>query len=395
MLIRTFNTFAKVAKILLMLLLIGFECVQAFSWSNVHYINEASQQCTRSQILVNAAYTLVYRPVDEQAQAMHDLQTVLPAFEQEQNLLLTNPAANIQYFLLQARSDYLSLATTAQIIIDHPNNTFDPLELNILITHEHNYLSTMTALVLTLPLDIESSNIQLFVIQIVIEVVFLILFFMVIATLGRKKQTHKETRLVQTPFFVRKIAMCALILVLMGLEAIPPGIRGDMEYFDQATLQRTRCEVFAKSAMVLAYRPATENLQALNDIQVSLPLFQKEQAILLTNKNVHVLKQAQKAAVEHQIMSTATQALATQSGEVADMAVVNTVVSHAHGCVEATNTIVNVLQGQSEQQATFIFLAEVAIEGALIIFFATLLLLSCDPFVPPGEEPGGEKAYAA
>ena len=100
-----------------MLLLIGFEVVLGFPGTDAHYMNEAALQMTRSQMLINSAYTLEYRPVVEQRQAMRELQTVLPAFEQEQTLLLTNPAADVQNLLQQARVDYLPLLAAVQNII--------------------------------------------------------------------------------------------------------------------------------------------------------------------------------------------------------------------------------------------------------------------------------------
>ena len=71
----SFRTFARVAQILLLLLLIGVENVPNLSESEAHSLSEAGLQRARSHVLITAAYTLHYRPASEHAHAMHDRQT--------------------------------------------------------------------------------------------------------------------------------------------------------------------------------------------------------------------------------------------------------------------------------------------------------------------------------
>ncbi len=369
---------------LLLLMLIGFEFVPGLSGGDASSMNQVSLQRTRSQILVNAVYQLAYRPVGEHAQAMDDLQTVLPAFEQEQTQLLTDPTTNVQYLLQQARTDYLPLVAAVQIISAHPHTIVDPLEINIIVLHERSYLTTMNNLLSILPQDFENRNIQLFVIQIVIEVVFLVVFFIVQITSAEKTPppTSGKTKPWHTSFFVRELLVCVLVCVLVGLEIVPLGAGNQTEYLHQAVLQRTRCEQFANSALVLAYRPATEHPAALSDIQVILPLFQQEQAILLADTNADVHAQAQEARTEYQMMSTAVQTLAANPDAAVDPGLVTTIVSQTPGCLAVMGGIVLAVQHHMEQQATLIFSAEVAIETVLFLFFAALLLFSYDPSLP-------------
>jgi hypothetical protein len=387
---KTFYAIARVTKIFLMLLLMGFELVPSLSGGDAPYINQAALQLTRSQQLTNAAYMLAYRPAAEHAQAMYDLQTILPAFEKEQNLLLTNTTSEIQDLLQQARTDYLPIIAALQTIIAHPQSVVDPIEINIIVLHEHSYLITMNALLLILPRHLEDRNIQLFIIQIIIEVLFSIVFIMVMTTFVWEMHTQKsdrpeqkpEQKPEQTPFFVKRLIVFLLLFVLIGLEIVPLGIGNDTAYLYQATIQGARCQTFAKSTFVLAYRPVLERTQALSDVQLVLPLFQQEQATLSKNTNASVHSQTQAARSEYQTMSRAAQALITNPEKAIDPILVNTIVSHASSCLSAEGKITLAIQNQMQQQTTDIFAAEVAIEGAFIIFFGTLLLFTYDPFVP-------------
>ncbi len=393
---KTFRTMIRSTALLLMLLLIGFECIPDLSGGDAQATNEAALQLTRSQILVNAAYTLEYRPAAQYAQAMRDLKSVLPVFEQEQTALQSNPAVDVQSLLQEASGDYLALITGTQIIIAHPKRVVDPLEVNILVLHEHNYLVTMNALVLILPRHAEDRNIQLFVIQIVIQIVFLLLILFALAT---QLVRNKALEPVQDPFVVRGLIVLGMIVLvlcaLIGQETVPLGIGNDLASFSQATLQRTRCEVMTKSALVLAYRSAAEKTPALSDLQIVLPLFQQEQATLLSNGNTQVHRQVLQAAAEYQMMSEAAQAIIAQSDKSVDPAVVNTIVSQAPMCVSRMNNIVAALQNQMEQQTILIFQVEVAIEGVLLLFFGTLLFLPHDLFVSQKKESERAKELTA
>ena len=129
------------------------------------------------------------------------------------------------------------------------------------------------------------------------------------------------------------------------------------------------------------YRPANEKIFALSDVQITLPLFQQEQAILLLNKNAVVHSHVQQATVEYQIMSAAAQILIEQPSRAVAPAIVNTIISHDSKCIRAMNSVAAVLQNQLERQLDLIFFVELTIESVLFIFLGGLLLFSHDPFV--------------
>jgi len=381
---KAFRSVANGAMVLLMLFLIGFEVVFHLTGDGSYGVNAVALQRTRSQLLVNAVVILVYRPMIEHEQAMRNLQTVLPAFEQEQALLQTNQAADVQSLLQLALNDYLPLTLAIQSVTRTPSNsTIDPSVINILVAHERNYLATMNALMLLLPQHIENSAIQLFVIQVVIEIVFLTAFLIGMTRVSWEVEKERGTKIkLPMRFFMRRLLVFVLTLALIGLEVVPFKRGSEILYLDQANLQQVRCEIFAASALVSTSRPAVEKTLALGDAQVTLLLFQQGQVILLANEDTDVHRHVLQATSEYQTMSTAVQAFIAPSNETVDPTVVNTIVSHTQRCATMMNEIALILQSRMEQKMTLLFFGEVVIESVLIIFFGALFVFSYDPFAP-------------
>jgi hypothetical protein len=382
---KTFRTFARVMKILLMVLLIGFELVPSLSGGDAQYINQTALQLTRSQVLVNSAYALIYRPAAEQAQALHDMQHVLPAFEHEQALLLTNPTADVQALLHLINVDYLSLVGAAHAIIAHPEAATTPIQVNIIVEHEYNYVVSMNSLLPILVSHFNERNIQLFIIQIIIEILFIVLFVIAIATFAWELYIHGLEKAPSVPLrtifslFGKRAIIILMVFMLIGLEIVALCSGKDAVYLYQATSQRVRCEVLAKSAFVLAYRAPADKALAFSNVQIILPLFQQEQTVLLANSNADVQRQVQQAKPEYQTMLAAGHTLIASPKQTVD-STANTIITHRKSCVAAMNGIVHTLQNNMEQRAAQIFAAEVSIEVIFIIFFALLLVFSRDPF---------------
>ena len=179
-----------------------------------------------------------------------------------------------------------------------------------------------------------------------------------------------------------RVTKIVLMVLLIGFELVLNLPGSDAAYINQAALQLTRSQILVNAVYTLVYRPVAEQAQAQSDMQVVVPLFQQEQAVLAESANRGVRQQVGAARAEYETMSIAAQTLANNTGKTVEPGQVNTMVLHAPVCVAQMDKIAQAVQRQVEQQATLIFSAEVAIEGAFIIFFAALLLFARDPFVP-------------
>src|SRR5262245_35056503 len=98
-------------------------------------------------------------------------------------------------------------------------------------------------------------------------------------------QQFKTTRLITRMMFVTNMV---LVLLLGRFLAIPLLTGSDPQYLNQAALQRTRSYSILTAVLTLEFRPSLEKAQALNDLQVALPFFQQEQAILLANPSATI-----------------------------------------------------------------------------------------------------------
>ena len=370
------RTFARIINMLLLLSLMGIEVMIGFARIDIEYVNQAALQLTQSQVMVNAAYTLAYRPVVEHGRAMQILQQTLPLFEKEQTTLLKNPTMEVQLLLAQVRTDYLSLDTTVRIIVAHPQNKVDLNEVNILALHERNYLLTMNVLVLILPRLTGDQNVQFFIIQVGIEIVFLILFVVSLITsfweVQKTKTEKKEYRWKQVLFVSTRSLVFLLLVLLIIVETSALSSITDVAFFNQAALQRTRCEVLTKAAFELAYRPTEEKIQALNDLQVILPLFRQEQEMLWNDTSPDVQNRLLEAQPDFQAVVAASQTLIARPDAV-DPAAVNMLVSHQKSCLGVMNNVVIAVQHQKEQND---FSMEAILEGLLFVLIGSFLLFS-------------------
>ncbi len=180
----TLNQVLRIACVLLIAILIGFEAIPITQESDTQYINQASLQRVRSQIFVKSVYVLRYRSDGERVQAISDLQVVLPLFQQEQSILLGNNAMDVQAALQNEQPDYLALVTAVQTILAHPN---DPnlLQIDIVLSHERSYLHGADSLVKILQQHADELVFQLFCIEVFIEVLIVIVLVLSFFTTQR------------------------------------------------------------------------------------------------------------------------------------------------------------------------------------------------------------------
>jgi hypothetical protein len=163
--------------VLLIAILVGFEAVPITTGSDVQYINQAALQRVRSQVFAKSVYALKYHTDGERAQAISDLQVTLPLFEQEQAVLLSNSAPDVQMTVQATRSDYLALVTAIQSILTHPT-TSNSIEIDIVLSHERGYLTTSNTLITMLQKHADDRILQLFCIKAFIEALVVILIIL-------------------------------------------------------------------------------------------------------------------------------------------------------------------------------------------------------------------------
>ena len=170
---------------------------------------------------------------------------------------------------------------------------------------------------------------------------------------------------------VLRVTCVLLIAILIGFEAVPITAGSDAQYIYQASAQRARSQIFAKSAYVLKYRPDGERSQAISDLQVTLPLFEQEQTVLLANSAPDVQNILQTIRPDYLALVTAVQSILAHPNA-ANAIEIDIVLSHERPYLLTSNSLLTLLQRHSDDRTSQLFYIKVFIEALLV----TLIVLS-------------------
>jgi hypothetical protein len=159
-----------------------------------------------------------------------------------------------------------------------------------------------------------------------------------------------------------------LLLIEAGFQSIPLTISGAQ--ISQADAQKTRCEVIAKSALILEYRPAPEHIQAISDLQVILPRFQQEQAVLAAYHNETIQAYLLQAQPDYLAIVKATQNILARKDKPVDMDQVSIIMAHERGYTTTMNALLVYGLQRLDARTLQVFLFESGIDALLLIMAA-------------------------
>lgn len=141
-------------------------------------MQQANFQLARDEFISKDVMVLAYRPMTYHSQAINELQTVLPMFEQVQVGLLKgdasldlpgNPPDSVRTALAVSQSDYLAIATAVNRLLTHPDaSTPDMIQVEIVLQHERLYVNEMYQVITLLQQDAEARKVQLIFIKLTI-----------------------------------------------------------------------------------------------------------------------------------------------------------------------------------------------------------------------------------
>lgn len=160
----------------LLVALVGFEIFPVTNGNNDLVITQqANFQIARDEVIAKDALILADPANTNHAQAVGELQTALPQFQEAQTGLANgdpvlglpaNPPDNVRIALVATQSDYLFIAVATKAILAHPDAPFaDPVQVNIIKMHEHGYALSMYQVVTLIEANAEGRKIQLLLIE--------------------------------------------------------------------------------------------------------------------------------------------------------------------------------------------------------------------------------------
>jgi len=209
--LRTYMIMSLVLTLFLLLSLVIFNSLALFpSNDDIVVMQQANFQLARDEFLSKDVMVLAYRPLSYHSQAINELQTVLPQFQQVQTGLLqgnavlglpSNPPDNVKAALLASQSDYLAITTAVQHLLAHPDATTpDMIQVEIVLQHERFYVGEMYQVVTLLQQNAEARKTQLIFIKLTIlggtgiVVVLKYTLFTRYALEGMRKAEEQETK---------------------------------------------------------------------------------------------------------------------------------------------------------------------------------------------------------
>jgi hypothetical protein len=165
-----------IVTLFLLVILVGFEILPTINGNDDPVIQRlADLQLVRGEFISRDALFLQYRPVTNHSQAISDLQTILPTFQQVQAGLLhgdaslglpSNPPDSVKAALLSADSDYRQIVTAAKNILASSDQAIDPIQVNIILMHDRPYLVAMYGAITLIQQDADARKVQLLIIRI-------------------------------------------------------------------------------------------------------------------------------------------------------------------------------------------------------------------------------------
>lgn len=170
--LRLLIRIVDVACILLLLVLIGF---LALPIDNREFalVNQVGSQRTRAEIIVKDVQVLAYRPDSEHAQAISQLQLTLPIWQQVQDAMVNgkgnrslgipaNSPGDVALQVAAAAPDYRAILVAAQTILAAKDGPVDPVQVDIIMQHERDYVLMMSQVSTLYQQHIDDFNVQVY-----------------------------------------------------------------------------------------------------------------------------------------------------------------------------------------------------------------------------------------
>lgn len=180
--VKTLRVYMVVALLMTLFLLLStviFEILPLLSgYDDLVVMQQANFQLARNEFISKDVMVLAYRPITYHSQAINELQTVLPQFQQVQVGLLHgdtslglpgNPPDSVRAALAVSQNDYLAIVTAVQHLLARPDaNNPDPIQVEIVLQHERLYVNNMYQVITLLQQDAEARKVQLIFIKLTI-----------------------------------------------------------------------------------------------------------------------------------------------------------------------------------------------------------------------------------
>lgn len=193
---KKFRTLTRIVMIASIAILVLLACSEVLPLGHygTDYLQSVESQRTRAQLFVKSALLIQYGTVAERPQAISDIQVSLPLFIQEQNLLASNPNPDVAQKVSDAKPDYQAIVSATQTILAHSTKLVDPVQVAILVAHDHGFLLAETQVLTTISANLHSAQFDVFLIECVFDLLLcsLVVGFLVVFEMTIRRQRNSK-----------------------------------------------------------------------------------------------------------------------------------------------------------------------------------------------------------
>jgi hypothetical protein len=174
------------------------------------------------------------------------------------------------------------------------------------------------------------------------------------------------------------IIIVLLMLLLLWFEIVPTRSERDTQFIVNAGFQRERSRLFVNATYALSYRPQTEKAQAISALQITLPLFQREQTLLATNPDQDVQRLVRQAQPDYLFLIGAMHRYIAHPDEPANLDEPAIIQSHDQRFFLYMDALTTVLQQHAQQQVERSLRVKGIFEGSCMLVVLCLLFSDRD-----------------
>lgn len=191
---------------------------------------------------------------------------------------------------------------------------------------------------------------------------------------------------VQQAWMITVVILSIFLLIVVGiLEAIPvTNSNNDLVVLQQANFQLARAEFMIKDVFALAYRPATSHAQAISELQIQLPVFQRTQEGLANgdpslglpnNPSSGVKAALLDAQPDYLAITTAVSKILAHPDSAPDQAQVDIVAQHERPYISAMYPVVVLLQQEAQARIVLLLVLKMTLLGVVVVLVLLKYLL--------------------
>lgn len=174
---KTYLNMTVLVSCAFLILIITFQSIVLWSPTDLISLNKLQNQQIRVETMEKDAVALLQYP-SFKSTYIGDMQALLPQWENDEQYLLNDLHPETAVTIKEADHDFQSIDVVLKDIIFHPDTKPDPVEVSVLLSHDHQYSLFVLSASLILQQSIFERELTLSIIEIALTSIVLIILLL-------------------------------------------------------------------------------------------------------------------------------------------------------------------------------------------------------------------------